>query len=61
MNKQLLQQIWQFFKDSYGYEINDSVDLVQREKDLLEFVMGLGKDLEQSLFTQIGTGYREGV
>ena len=56
MNKQLLQQIWQCFKDSYGWEIKDSVDLIEREKELLEFVMGLGKELEQSLFTEIGSG-----
>ena len=57
MDKKLLQQIWQYFKGIYGCEIDDSVDLIQREKDLLEFLMGLGKELEQSLFTEIGSGY----
>ena len=41
MDKKLLQQIWECFKDAYGLDIGDSVDLIQREKDLLEFVMGL--------------------
>ena len=57
MDKKLLQQVWQYFKGIYGCEIDDSVDLIQREKDLLEFLMGLGKELEQSLFTETGSGY----
>lgn len=50
MDKRILEQFWQCFKDIYGCEIGDAVDLIQREKDLFEFVMGLSKELEQSLF-----------
>ena len=58
MNKDLVQQIWNCFKDTHGCEMCDSVDLFQTQRDLLEFLMGIGKDLEQSVFTEIGTGYR---
>lgn len=58
MCKSLLHQIWDYFKDTYGYEISDSVDLFKAQKNLLEFVMGIGRDLERSLFLEIGTGYR---
>ena len=61
MDKKLLQQIWECFKDAYGLDIGDSVDLIQRERDLFEFVMGLGKELEQSLFSEVGTGYEGGI
>jgi hypothetical protein len=57
MYTNLLQQIWQYFKEQYGYEIDDSVDLFERQKELLEFVMGIGRGLEQSLFDEMGTGY----
>ena len=58
MCKSLVHQIWDYFKGAYGYEITDSVDLFETQKNLLEFVMGIGKDLEQSLFKELGTGYR---
>ena len=54
----LLHEIWSYFKEEYGYEIDDSVDLFERQKDLLTFVMGIGRGLEQSLFDEIGTGYK---
>ena len=54
----LLHEIWSYFKEEYGYEIDDSVDLFERQKDLLAFVMGIGRGLEQSLFDEMGTGYK---
>ena len=58
MDKKLVQQIWRCFKDTYEHEIDNSVDLLKGQKDLLEFVMGIGRDLEQSLFDEMGTEYR---
>jgi len=57
MVTKLLQQIWQYFKEEYGYKVEDSVDLFETQKDLLKFVMGIGRCLEQSLFDEMGTGY----
>jgi hypothetical protein len=57
MDTNLLQQIWQYFKGEYGYEVDDSLDLFETQKDLLRFVMGIGLGLEQSLFDEMGTGY----
>jgi len=58
VDKKLVQQIWRCFKDTYEHEIDNSVDLLKGQKDLLEFVMGIGRDLEQSLFDEMGTEYR---
>jgi hypothetical protein len=57
MDTNLLQQIWKYFKEEYGYKIEDSVDLFETQRDLLKFVMGIGLGLEQSLFDEMGTGY----
>jgi len=53
----LIPQIWDYFKDVYGYEANSSKDLFETQRSLLEFVMVIGRGLEKSLFDEIGTGY----
>ena len=58
MCKNLIQQLWKYFKDNYGYQINNSTDLFETQRDLLEFVMRLGRGLEKAVFDEIGSGYR---
>ena len=58
MHKKLIQEIWEYFKDNYEYEINSPTDFFEKQRDLLEFLMCLGRDLEQPLIDNIGTGYK---
>ena len=57
MDMNLVQQIWDYFKGAYGGKVASSVDLFDRQKDLLEFLMNIGRDLEQTLFDELGSGY----
>ena len=58
MVKELVAQLWNCFKDGYGVEVNDSADLFDSQRDILEFIVGVGRKLEESLFIEIGTGYQ---
>ena len=54
----LVAQLWNCFKDEYGAEINDTADLFESQRSILEFVVNLGRRLEKSLFDEIGTGHQ---
>ncbi len=53
----LVPQIVDAFKASYGLEVTDSADLLLLERNLLEFLMLLGRHVMASVFQQMGRGY----
>ena len=61
MCKDLIQQLLKYFKDNYGYEINNSTDLFETQRDLLEFVMRLGRGLEKAVLMRLGLDIEESI
>jgi hypothetical protein len=53
----LIPQLLKYFKENYGFKINDSSDLFVTEKNMLEYVMGIGRNLMNKIFEEMGSGY----
>ncbi len=53
----LIPQLLKYFKENYGYTMNDSSDLFVTEKNMLECLMGIGRNLMNNIFKEMGTGY----
>ncbi len=54
---ELIPQLLQYFKDAYGFNISNSSELFETERNMLEFLMQIGRDLMNKVFVEIGTGY----
>jgi hypothetical protein len=57
----LVTQILENFKAAYGLKITDSSDMFLTEKNLLEFLMKLGRAAMGAVFQQLDTGYEGAV
>jgi len=57
MNEAIVGQLFSMFKEEYGYAIDDAAGLFDGQRDMLEFLMKLGKKLEQKFFEGLGSGY----
>jgi hypothetical protein len=57
----LVAQIVEKFKADYGLKITDSSDMFLTEKNLLEFLMRLGRSAMSEVFQQLDTGYQGAV
>jgi hypothetical protein len=57
----LIPQIVENFKAAYGLKITDSSDMFLTEKNLLEFLMKLGRAAMGVVFQQLDTGYEGAV
>ncbi len=58
MNEEIIGKVFDLFKDEYGSTVANAASLFDGQRDLLTFVMGMGRALEQRLFDSLGTGYR---
>jgi len=57
MDRSVVAQLLDCFKAVYGIRVADASDLFATQRNLLQFVMELGRDLEEGVFAQIGKGY----
>jgi hypothetical protein len=57
----LVTQIVENFKAAYGLKITDSSDMFLTEKNLLEFLMKLGREAMGAVFQQLDGGYEGAV
>lgn len=57
MNKEIVTQLLECFKAVYGCKIDGPHALLQSEQDLMEFLMVAGREMENQLFAEAGTGY----
>jgi hypothetical protein len=57
MNDFLIPQLLDYFKATYGLSIADAEDLFETERNMLEYLMKLGRELMNKVFEEIGTGY----
>ena len=57
LNEAIVGQLFSMFKEEYGYAVDDAAGLFDGQRDMLEFLMKLGKRLEQKFFEGLGSGY----
>ncbi len=58
MNEEIIGKLFDQFKEQYGSTVADPGSLFDGQRDLLTFMMGVGRELEQRVFDALGTGYR---
>jgi hypothetical protein len=58
MNEEIIGKLFELFKQEYGSTVANPASLFDGQRDLLTFVMGMGRALEQRLFDALGTGYQ---
>ena len=61
MDDTILTQLLDSFKAVYGIKLDSPESLFKMQQNLMEFVMGLGRGLENKVFAQAGTGYRGAI
>jgi hypothetical protein len=61
MDEAILTQLLDCFKTVYGAKLDSPETLFKMQQNLMEFVMGLGRKLENKVFAQAGTGYRGAI
>ena len=61
MNDLIVTQLLDCFKAVYGLKLDSPQSLSHAQQNLMEFVMGLGRKLENKMFAAEGTGYRGAI
>jgi hypothetical protein len=60
-NEEILIELLKYFKQQFGIQLSSSEDLFEAERNLLKYLVTLGRELEQKIFDEIGTGYQGNV
>lgn len=58
MNKEIVVQLHEYFKASFGVDIHSAENLFETQRNLLEYLINLGRELENKLFEELGKGYQ---
>jgi len=57
MNTSFVSQHLEYFKDTYGLKIANAEELFETQRNLLEYLICLGRELENKMFEELGKGY----
>ena len=57
MNTDLVSQLLEYFKATFGLTINNAEQLFETQRNLLEYLVGIGRELENKVFEEFGKGY----
>jgi len=57
MDTSLVSQLFEHFKSTYGLKINSAEQLFDSQRNLLEYLVRLGRGLENQMFEELGKGY----
>ena len=57
INEDIVKELFGYFKENYGFKIENASDLFDAEKNLLEFLVRIGRRIENKFFEEIGTEY----
>ena len=57
MNTNLVSQLLEYFKATFGLTINDAEQLFETQRNLLEYLIRIGRELENRVFEELGKGY----
>lgn len=57
MDTNLVSQLLEYFKANFGMTINNAGELFETQRNLLEYLICLGRELENKMFEELGKGY----
>jgi hypothetical protein len=57
MDTNLVSQLLEYFKATYGLSVENAEDLLERQRNLLEYLICVGRELENKMFEELGKGY----
>ena len=58
MNIDLVSQLLEYFKTTFGLAIDNAEQLFETQRNLLEYLIGIGRELENRVFEELGKGYK---
>jgi hypothetical protein len=58
MDTPFVSQLLEYFKATYGLKVDSAEELFETQRNLLEYLVCLGRDLENKMFEELGTGYQ---
>ena len=57
MCNDIVSGLFEIFKSQYGITVSRPASVFDGQRDMLEFLMGVGRDLERMFFAELGSGY----
>jgi hypothetical protein len=57
MDRTFVSQLFGYFKDTYGLKIDEAEGLFETQRNLLEYLVCVGRELENRMFEELGKGY----
>jgi hypothetical protein len=58
MDTSFVSQLLEYFKGTYGLKIDNAEELFETQRNLLEYLICLGRELENRMFEELGKGYQ---
>ena len=57
MDTNLVSRLLDYFKTNFGLDIQNAEDLFETQRNILEYLVNLGRELENRVFEELGKGY----
>lgn len=61
MDRKLVSQLLEHFKTTFGLTVNNAEQLFETQRNLLEYLVGIGRELENKMFEDLGRGYEGAI
>jgi hypothetical protein len=61
MDTKLVSQLLEHFKTTFGLTINNAEQLFETQRNLLEYLVRIGRELENKMFEELGRGYEGAI
>jgi hypothetical protein len=61
MDTKLVSQLLEHFKTTFGGSINNAEELFETQRNVLEYLVGIRRKLENQMFEEIGRGYEGAI
>ena len=56
MDTKLESQLLEHFKTTFGLNVNNAEQLFETQRNLVEYLVGIGRELENQMFGDLGKG-----
>jgi len=57
IDEAIVGELFSYFKEDYGFKIGNATKLFDAERNLLEFLVKIGRKMENKFFEEIGPEY----
>jgi hypothetical protein len=58
MDTSFVSQLFEYFESTYGLKIDNAEELFESQRNLLEYLICLGRELENKMIEELGKGYQ---